>query len=410
MTTDHNHSHSHGHSCEHSKEKEHSPKGQHNDNLQDRKALADKEQRNEVLRKLKLATALCFTFFIIEVIGGLLAHSLAVLSDAAHLAADLSAFIVAIVGSHIASQPANQKHSFGLKRTESLAALFSMVSLVILSIGLVVEASRRMWMILYLGESEPVDGKLMSTIAGIGVFVNIALAGVLGVENHVHLPGEDHGHAHDHGSHGECEKDEGHSHAHAHHDEEKAPLKNDKNASAYSATEGTQHVDDVAPKKKERNVNLHAAYLHVLADLAQSVIVFIAGLIIWWKPTWQIVDPICTLIFSVLVCFSTFGVIRASLAVLLEAVPSSVKWSEIYDSISNVDGVSNVHDLHIWSISQGDNALSVHATAERPEQAYGAIKKICNSKGIPHLTLQLTTAEECVTCDGVGCVQPQSGE
>ena len=57
--------------------------------------------------------------------------SLAVLSDAAHLAADLSAFVVAIVGSHIASLPASDAHTFGLKRTESLAALFSMASLMV---------------------------------------------------------------------------------------------------------------------------------------------------------------------------------------------------------------------------------------------------------------------------------------
>jgi len=245
-------------------------------------------------------------------------------------------------------------------------------------------------------------------IAGIGVCVNIALAFVLGVENHVHLPGDDHDHSHSHGSHEGSHG--GHSHSHSHHDEETAPLKNNESGTTYCAAEDVEHVDKVVPKK-ERNVNLHAAYLHVLADLAQSVVVFIAGLIIWWKPALTLTDPICTLIFSVMVCYSTLGVIRASLAVLLEAVPSSVKWSEIYDAISSVDGVSNVHDLHIWSISQGDVSLSVHATAERPEQAYAAIKKLCNSKGIPHLTLQLTTQKECVTCDGVGCFKsPQSGK
>lgn len=81
-----------------------------------------------------------------------MAGSLAVLSDAAHLAADLSAFVVAISGSHIASLPASDSHTFGLKRTESLAALFSMVSLAILSVGLACEAIRRMYIDLLLGE------------------------------------------------------------------------------------------------------------------------------------------------------------------------------------------------------------------------------------------------------------------
>ena len=149
-------------------------------------ATKENERRKEVIRKMKTASALCLSFFIIEVIGGLMAGSLAVLSDAAHLAADLSAFVVAIAGSHIASLPASDSHTFGLKRVESLAALFSMVSLAILSIGLAIEAFRRMWVILYEGGDIDVDGKLMSSIAFIGVCVNVVLAYVLG-EDHVHM-------------------------------------------------------------------------------------------------------------------------------------------------------------------------------------------------------------------------------
>lgn len=152
--------------------------------------------------------------------------------------------------------------------------------------------------------------------------------------------------------------------------------------------------------KKERNVNLHAAYIHVLADLAQSVVVLVAGLIIWAKPTWQLADPICTLIFSILVCYSTVGIIRSSLSVLLEEVPPGVNWEEIFDAISNVKGVSHVHDLHIWSISHGNFILSVHATAEDSVQAYSDIKKVCNERNISHLTVQLqpVNIDDCVTC------------
>ena len=117
-----------------------------------------------------------------------MAGSLAVLSDAVHLAADLAAFLVAIVGSHIASLPASESHTFGLKRTESLAALLSMVCLVILSIGLAVEATHRIWVIEFTSRDvTEVDGKLMSTIAAIGVIVNVILAFVLG-EDHAHMP------------------------------------------------------------------------------------------------------------------------------------------------------------------------------------------------------------------------------
>lgn len=147
-------------------------------------------------------------------------------------------------------------------------------------------------------------------------------------------------------------------------------------------------------------MNLHAAYLHVLADLAQSVVVLIAGLIIYIKPTWQLADPICTLIFSILVCYSTVGVIRSSLSVLLEEVPPGVNWEEIFDAISAVEGVSHVHDLHIWSISHGNYILSVHATAEKSVQAYKDIRKVCNQRNISHLTVQLqpSDVDDCLTC------------
>ena len=219
------------------------------------------------------------------------------------------------------------------------------------------------------------------------------LAFVLG-EDHVHMLGLDHDHNHDHES--------GHSHDHdnSHSHDEETPLTSCQNKSYHSEV---QHVDEVLSetKKPERNVNLHAAYLHVLADLAQSIVVLIAGCIIWWKPYWQIADPICTLIFSFLVSYSTIGPIRSSLSVLLEEVPPGVQWDEIYDAICQVPGVTNVHDLHIWSISHGNFILSVHATADNLEQAYDDIKRICNARDISHLTLQVqpcTISGDCVTC------------
>jgi len=407
----HDHSHSHGHL--HQKSHDHDGHSEKVEIPPPKKceATTDKERRQEVIKKLKTASLLCFTFFIIEVIGGILAGSLAVLSDAAHLAADLSAFVVAIAGSHIASLPASNSHTYGLKRTESLAALFSMVSLAILSIGLAVEAIRRMCELYYGGETTPVDGKLMSTIAFIGVIVNVILAYVLG-EDHVHMVGSDGcGHDHSHGH--EHENHDGHSHSHNKHDEESATLlSGPSNGHSYSAMTEVQHLDEVLPEdpaenndktksyKKERNVNLDAAYLHVLADLLQSVVVLVAGLIIYAKPTWQVADPICTLIFSILVCYSTVGVIQSSLSVLLEEVPPGVNWEEVFDAISNVKGVSNVHDLHIWSVSHGNFILSVHATAEDAQQAYSDVKSVCNDRNIFHLTVQLqpSTVDDCVTC------------
>jgi solute carrier family 30 (zinc transporter), member 2 len=475
----------------------------------------DSAQRADVLRRLYFASCLCFTFLIVELLGGYFSRSLAILSDAAHLFSDLASFAIAIIASHLASLPATDQHTFGLKRSESLAALFSMLSLAIVSIGLAFEAVRR----LYTNET-PVDGKLMSGVATIGVFVNVALAAVLGVENHVHMPGSDHSHDHahdsdehdhhhldchhhgkenhahhhqhetldsinhdhahrnhhhdhddiseeshhdnhshnhDHHSHSDnshdddhnhdhhsgrshADDDHRHDHTHSNHVEDSESEDHDSHSHSHSrhshdhehghhhregeidcvASETTKllssgfheshdavHRDEILVEKVQRNVNLHAAYLHVLSDLAQSVAVLIAGIIIWLRPDWRIVDPICTLLFCALVFYSTLSVIRNSVAVLLEEVPPNINWQKMFDEIQNVKGVQNVHDLHIWSISQSIPSLSVHCSTDRdPQQVLREIYHTVKRQGVKHATIQIqTTFGECITCQGLGCDQ-----
>ncbi|CAB9496224.1 Zinc transporter 8 [Seminavis robusta] len=404
-----------------------------------------------VLRRLKMAICLCLTFMTVEVIGGYLAGSLAVLSDAAHLLADLASFAVAIVAAYLAARPSTQYHTYGLKRTESLAALFSMTTLAIISIALCMEAVRRIYLYYQFSfkttssssstqtdsDSDSVDGKLMSAIATIGVLVNVALAAVLGEENHVHMPGASHDHQHDH-SHAAATTM--HTSTSTGTGTSNHPELRRSSASQVSQVPVQIHANEVpAPHehththehehegKTTQNVNLQAARLHVLADLAQSIAVLIAGLIIWWKPSWKIVDPIATILFCILVFYSTLGVIRSAVSVLLEQVPPHISWNKIHQDIQNVPHVEDVHDLHIWSISHGVNALSVHlrlapqthaqqkqqTTAHAVLAVMHKVEQIARDNGIIHTTVQVqpTIPEErnetqepddqdvaCVTC------------
>jgi zinc transporter 2 len=368
------------------------------------------QERRKVLKRLQIATALCLIFMVVEIVGGLVAGSLAILSDAAHLSADLASFAVAIVANYLASMPSSSQHTYGLKRTESLAALFSMVSLALICVGLSVEALRRLWQMLVEGSSEEVDGKLMSGLATIGIFVNLALAYVLG-EDHGHLPGaggdcESHDHSHSHGDHSQKSGSKGHDHSHDH---DHAPSEEDPlMLMGHRGYCQTLHVDEVSPPshpngEEKRNVNLEAAYLHVMGDLAQSAAVLIAGLIIWWKPEYAIVDPICTLGFCMLVFYSTIGVLKASVAVLLEEVPPKISWQKIYDEIQALSSITNVHDIHIWSISHGIPCLSAHCSAVDDTMCTQAVKDVnavCLSHGITHVTIQMQPASEtdCLTC------------
>jgi solute carrier family 30 (zinc transporter), member 2 len=148
----------------------------------------------------------------------------------------------------------------------------------------------------------------------------------------------------------------------------------------------------------KRNINLRAAYLHVMADLAQSVAVLIAGLVIWAKPDWHIIDPILTLLFAVLVLYSTIGVIRSSVSVLLEATPTNISWTKVYNAIAQIPQIHNVHDLHLWSVSHGQPALSVHCHSTDP-RALRKIRDQCQAFGITHTTIQVQVEPgPCLTC------------
>lgn len=434
----HNHLHGHGHSS-HSKEE-----SKKQTKSQDAELLA-------ISRRLLVASILCSLFFLVEAIGGYLAHSLAILSDAAHLFSDLTAFIVALAANHLAQQPSTAYHTFGLRRSESLAALFSMVTLAFACSGLGIESVRRLWgMVGIMMEEEKetqsetdsmfrgiyeVDGKLMSLIAGIGVIVNVLLAFILG-EHHVHLPGGGgHDHSHDHGggcdgghSHGHKHSAEGKSHDHEHghstkssHDHSHNHGESSKDCHEHGhhhktendpllGTKATSSSDH--PKKKKKNVNLHAVYLHVLGDLLQSVVVFITGLFLWWKPEWALLDPILTLVFSVFVLASTIPVIKQSILVLMEGVPEHLAWHDIHDALEKVHGVINIHDLHVWYISDGVPSLSVHVMMDPDKttvrDAIQAIVCTCQEEfDIAHVTAQVQPVGQdetaCVSCSVGHC-------
>jgi len=349
-----------------------------------------------IQKRLKLATLLCFSFFLIELIGGIMSHSLAILSDAAHLFTDMAAFMIAIAASHAASLPPSSKHTYGLKRAEALAALLSMTALALVTLYLAFAAILRLWPLLIYGDTDrlSVDGKLMSIIATIGVLVNTSLAFVLKGE-HVHLPSDDGcSHNHEHSAHSHNQEHSAHSHNHEH--------------SAHSHNH--KPCDDIENKNentpllngKLENVNLDAAFLHVLGDLLMSVAVAISGVCIWIKPHWTIIDPLCTLFFTYFVFKSTIGVIRSSLSVLLNEVPPNVAWEDVYNNVSSIEGVYDVHDLHVWAISHGNSALSLHASADNVSKALKDIHELCGKKfTITHTTIQIQprSGSKCMTCN-----------
>lgn len=164
-----------------------------------------------VMRKLLCVLFLAGLFMAIEIVGGLLANSIAILSDAAHMLSDLLGFVISIISIYISGLPANTKHSFGYHRAGVIGALASIMVIWALTGFLIYFAVRR---VINIDEVE-VEGPLMFGVACFGLLTNLVMIKVLhGGEGHGHAHGHGSSHGHDHG-HGHSHS-EGHAHSHSH--------------------------------------------------------------------------------------------------------------------------------------------------------------------------------------------------
>jgi hypothetical protein len=154
------------------------------------------------MKKLVVVLFVCMCFMAVEVAGGIIAHSIAILSDAAHLLSDLLGFVISIVSVYISGLPASTRHSYGFHRAGVIGALASVVLIWGLTGFLIYFATERVIEI----DSVEVDGKIMFFTATFGLFANLVMIKV--------LHGHGHGHSHDHDHEHEHEHEHGHSHAH----------------------------------------------------------------------------------------------------------------------------------------------------------------------------------------------------
>jgi zinc transporter 2 len=133
-----------------------------------------------------------------------------------------------------------------------------------------------------------------------------------------------------------------------------------------------------------------AAFLHALGDMIMSIGVVIAATIIYFFPQYTIADPICTFIFSVIVCFTIYPIVRNCITVLMEGSPPEVDSISLVKDIKALEEGAEIHDFHLWSISVGKFALSAHINSQNPNQMLKEVTMLCKKKyGIDHLTLQM---------------------
>lgn len=148
----------------------------------------------------------------------------------------------------------------------------------------------------------------------------------------------------------------------------------------------------------KENLNLRAAFLHVLSDLLGSVGAITAALLIMFLG-WAWADPLASVIVAVLVLISGWRVTKESVHILMEGTPKNVRIDEVAAAIEGIPGVRDIHDLHIWSITSGKNALSGHVVIEEgisfkeSQLILREIEKTAATLKVGHVTVQLETPE-----------------
>lgn len=238
-----------------------------------------------------LASVITGTIFVVEVVGGIITNSLALISDAGHMLTHLFALLVSLFALYFAAKPPTGKKTYGFFRVEILAALFNGAALFLISLWIFYEAYHR------FVHPETISSGRMFIIALIGLVANIACVYI--------LKGNRHGHEHEH------------------------------------------------------SLNVRAAFLHMLGDTLSSVGVIIGAGIIYYT-NWFIIDPVISVVICVLILIWSYKLVMESVEVLLEATPKGINIENVIDSLKQISGVDDAHDIHIWTITSGMYSMSGH--------------------------------------------------
>jgi cobalt-zinc-cadmium efflux system protein len=273
-------------------------------------------------RAMTVTFALTFTYFIVEVIGGIVTNSLALLADAAHMLTDVGGLALALFAMWIAQRPANAEKTYGYYRVEILAALANALVLFLISFYILYEAYRR------FQEPPEVASLPMLAVAAVGLGVN--LVGI------------------------------------------------------YNLRSGSKE-----------SLNVQGAFLEVVSDMLGSVGVIVAGLIMFFTK-WYYADPIFSVLIGLFVLPRAWTLMKQSINILLESAPAHINLKLVEEAILSIHGMVAVHDLHVWTITSGMDALSVHIvlteedSLEDGQKILDAVNKQLKEKfGIAHTTIQI---------------------
>jgi cobalt-zinc-cadmium efflux system protein len=258
---------------------------------------------------------------IVEIVGGLVSNSLALLSDAFHNLGDTFAVILAYFANRIGKRDATERKTFGYKRIEILAALLNACILIGITVFLFIEAYQR------LLDPQPVKGLIMLIVSTVGLIANLIAVLLL-------------------------------------------------------------------RKDSDHNLNIKAAYLHLLGDTISSVAVIIgAVMIFFYKLYW--IDPVVTFLVGIYILKEAWVVLKETVDILMQSTPSSIDIHAIVGEIEKIEEINNVHHVHAWKLDDEHIHFECHADLDldlplsKADKIRLVVEKLLYKKfGITHATIQ----------------------
>ena len=148
------------------------------------------------------------------------------------------------------------------------------------------------------------------------------------------------------------------------------------------------------------DINIRAQFLHMAADAAVSLGVVVAGVLILLTG-WLWLDPLVSLGIGVVIVVTTWGLLRESVALAMDAVPGGVERDDVQDYLASLPGVVEVHDLHIWGLSTTETALTVHLVCDgdtNERKLHDVTHELRDRFGIGHATLQIESDSDAELC------------
>jgi cation diffusion facilitator family transporter len=305
--------------------------------------------------RTRVVLAITLITMVAEIFGGWWTGSMALLADGWHMGTHALALGVATVAYALArSHAGDSRYAFGTWKIEVLGGFASALVLAMVAVGIAFESALRLW------RAEPIDAGTALWVAVIGLVINLLSAWLLhGADGHAD---EGHGHSHDH--HGHAPHDHDHASHHAH-------------GEAAGST----------PLASGQDLNLRAAYVHVLADAFTSVLAIVAlGAALWLG--WWWLDPLVGVLGAVVIGVWATGLLRQTAAVLLDREMDHPLTVQIRQAIES-DADARVADLHVWRVGRKHHAAIVCVVAAEPLSPADYRARLASYTSLVHVSVEV---------------------